>query len=74
MRGDVKMNIHINGEGKEISQNTNVRDLLIFLDIDPLQSGIAVAVDRVVIPKSKWKEFEVTENSEIEIIRAVQGG
>lgn len=68
------MHIRINGEDKEISQNMNVWDLLIFLEIDPLQAGIAVAVAREVVPKSKWKEHVVTENCEIEIIRAVQGG
>lgn len=68
------MHICINGEDKEINKIMNVWDLLVSLEIDPLQAGIAVAVEREVIPKSRWKECEVTENSEIEIIRAVQGG
>ena len=68
------MHIRINGEDKEINKIMNVWDLLVSLEIDPLQAGIAVAVEREVIPKSKWKEYEVTESSEIEIIRAVQGG
>lgn len=68
------MYIRINGEDKEIRQIMNVWDLLISLEINPLQSGMAVAVEKEVIPKSKWKDYEVTENSEIEIIRAVQGG
>ena len=68
------MHIHINGEDREIHEIMNLWDLLISLEIDPLQTGIAVAVEKEVIPKSKWKAYEVTENSEIEIIRAVQGG
>lgn len=68
------MHIHINGEDREFTKNINVWDLLISLEIDPLQTGIAVAVEKEVIPKSEWKAYEVTENSEIEIIRAVQGG
>ena len=68
------MHIRLNGEDREISQNMNVWDLLTFLEIDPHQAGIAVAVERVVIPKSRWKEYAVTDNCEIEIIRAVQGG
>ncbi len=68
------MHIRINGENREISKNMCIWDLLVSLEMEPHQSGIAVAVDRVVIPKSKWKEYKVTENSEIEIIRAVQGG
>ena len=68
------MHIQINGEDREINENLNVWELLISIEIDPHQSGIAVAVDKEVISRSKWKDYEVTENSEIEIIRAVQGG
>jgi sulfur carrier protein len=68
------MNIHVNGEEKTVSSNLNVHDLLIALEMDPMQAGIAVAVDREVIPKTEWQATELRENSEVEIIRAVQGG
>ena len=69
-----KMKIRVNGKNKEVRLNLNIYDLLIDLELNPDQSGIAVAVDREVIPKTAWKETELLENSEIEIIRAVQGG
>ena len=68
------MNIRVNGEEKTVSLNLNVHDLLIALEMDPTQAGIAVAVDREVIPKTEWQATELRENSEVEIIRAVQGG
>ena len=68
------MKIRVNGEEKTISPNLNVHDLLIALELDPAQAGIAVAVDREVIPKTEWQVIELRENSEVEIIRAVQGG
>ena len=68
------MNIRVNGEKKTVSPNLNVHDLLIALEMDPTQAGIAVAVDREVIPKTEWQATELRENSEVEIIRAVQGG
>ena len=68
------MKIHINGEAKEVRSNLNVHDLLIALELNPTQAGIAVAVDREVIPKTKWQATELREGSEVEIIRAVQGG
>ncbi len=68
------MNIRVNGEEKTVSLNLNVHDLLIALEMDPMQAGIAVAVDREVIPKTEWQAAELRENSEVEIIRAVQGG
>ena len=68
------MKIRVNGEEKTVTPNLNVRDLISVLELDPTQSGIAVAVDREVIPKTEWKATELREGSEVEIIRAVQGG
>ena len=68
------MKIRVNGEVKEVRLNINVYDLLIALELEPIQAGIAVAVDREVIPKAAWQETKLRENSDVEIIRAVQGG
>ena len=68
------MKISVNGEDKEVRLNINIQDLLIALDLNPTQAGIAVAVDREVIPKTQWQKTELHEDSEVEIIRAVQGG
>ena len=68
------MNIRINGEEKTVLPNLNVYDLLIALGLDPVQGGIAVSVNRGVIPKTTWQATELHEGSEVEIIRAVQGG
>lgn len=68
------MKISVNGEDKEVRLNINIQDLLIALELNPTQAGIAVAVDREVIPKTQWQKTELHENSEVEIIRAVQGG
>ena len=68
------MKIRVNGKEKTVNPNLNVHDLLIALELNPAQSGIAVAVDQEVIPKTTWQSTELRENSEVEIIRAVQGG
>ena len=68
------MKIRVNGEEKEVRLNINVYDLLVALELEPVQAGIAVAVDREVIPKAVWQETKLRENSDVEIIRAVQGG
>ena len=68
------MKIRVNGETKEVRLNINIHDLLIALELNPIQAGIAVAVNREVIPKTTWQATELCENSEVEIIRAVQGG
>ena len=68
------MKISVNGEAKEVRLNINIHDLLSVLALNPTQAGIAVAVDREVIPKTQWQATELHEGSEVEIIRAVQGG
>ncbi|MCY4553759.1 MAG: sulfur carrier protein ThiS [Candidatus Poribacteria bacterium] len=68
------MKIRVNGEETEVRLNLNVYDLLVALELDPVQSGIAVAVDKEVIPKTEWQATALQENSDVEIIRAVQGG
>ena len=68
------MKIHLNGKEIEVRLNLNIYELLVALELDPAQSGIAVAVDREVIPKAAWQGTELRENSDVEIIRAVQGG
>ena len=68
------MKIRVNGKEKTVRLNLNVHDLLIALEMDPTQSGVAVAVNREVIPKMEWQGTTLRENSEVEIIRAVQGG
>ena len=68
------MQILINGEDKKVQPNLNITELITQLNMNPLKSGIAVAVDREVIPKSKWETFILEDGSVVEIIRAVQGG
>ena len=68
------MKIHVNGEEKMVDPNLNIYDLLTVLELNPKQAGIAVAVNREVVPKTAWQATELRENSDVEIIRAVQGG
>ena len=68
------MNIKVNGETKDVSPGLTLHQLLLDLEIDPSRPGIAVAVDQEVIPRTQWEEVEIQLDSEIEIIRAAQGG
>ena len=68
------MNIKVNGETTEISPGLTLHQLLLDLDIDPARPGIAVAIDQEVIPRTQWEKTKIQPESEIEIIRAAQGG
>jgi len=68
------MNITVNGEVKTVQPGLNLYQLLLDLQIDPSRPGIAIALKREVVPRKRWKETEIPSESEVEIIRAVQGG
>jgi len=68
------MNIKVNGETREVSTGLTLHQLLLDLEIDPARPGIAVAMDQEVIPRTQWEGREIQPESEIEIIRAAQGG
>lgn len=68
------MDIRINGEPRTVQQGLTVQQLLLDMQIDPSQPGIAVALDLEVIPRKRWQELKIPPTSDIEIIHAVQGG
>jgi sulfur carrier protein len=68
------MNIKVNSETKEVSPGLTLHQLLLDLEIDPSRPGIAVAIDQEVILRTQWGKTEIQQDSEIEIIRAAQGG
>lgn len=68
------MYICVNGEDREISVGMTIYELVTDLELNPEQSGIAIAINREVIPKSRWQETVLIEDCDVEIIRAVQGG
>ena len=63
----------IAGEEKEIKARF-VDDLLAEMHLPEDGRGIAIAINDVVVPKSRWREHELKEGDRIEIVRATQGG
>ena len=68
------MTIKVNGEAKEVSPGLTLHQLLLDIEIDPTRPGIAVAINQEVVLRTQWEETEIQPDSEIEIIRAAQGG
>lgn len=66
------MRIRINGEQHELPDGATVRDALEQLGAPG--AGIAVAVDNSVVPRAAWPETELTDDSVVEVLTAVQGG
>lgn len=69
------MEIVVNGEKRKLdSELMNVRELLAEIGLDPEQTGIAVALNLSVVPRSVWGETSVKHGDEIDVIGARQGG
>lgn len=68
------MNITVNGETREVSPGLTLHQLLLDLEIAPSRQGIAVAINQEVVLRTEWEGTEIQPDSEIEIIRAAQGG
>jgi len=68
------MKAEVNGEPREIELGQTVYGLLVDLQLDPEQKGMAVAVDQEVVLRRDWEETRLRPGSRIEIIRAVAGG
>jgi len=69
------MKVKLNSSIIEISDNTTLKELLQKeLNITPEKKGIAVAINETIIPREKWETTYLSENDEILIITAAQGG
>lgn len=65
--------VRLNGRPADVCAST-VADLLAELGHAAHTEGIAVAVNRELVPRARWAETRLREHDEIEIIGAVQGG
>ena len=62
------MIVVVNGEDQEVSAICTVGNLA------PDQRGVAVAVNREIVPRSRWGETLLAEGDRVEILEAAQGG
>ena len=66
------MNVFINREKASTPKKTSIELLLANLGVK--NKFIAVEVNRVIVPKSNYRNYYLKENDKVEIIRAVGGG
>lgn len=68
------MKVRLNGEHRQLEVGATVQSALALLDIAPDARGIAVAVDREVIPRGAWGDTPLTDGANVEVVMAIQGG
>ena len=66
--------ILVNGEERPVPDDGAIPALLLDLDVDPGERGLAVAVNGEVVPRHEWSSKGLTAGDRVELVRAVQGG
>ncbi len=69
------MDIKVNGEAMQLpAEAQGLLEVLTLLGMSQEQTGIAIAVNMELVPRSMWAQTSVQEGDEIEVITARQGG
>jgi len=66
------MRVVVNGEPRTVARGVTVDTLVAALGRGP--RGIAVAVNREVVPRSTWGEVQLRPGDHVEVLDAAQGG
>ena len=66
------MNITVNGESRSLKSEASLGQLLEILGLNGKR--IAVEVNRDIVPRSDYDNFQLSDNDSIEIVNAIGGG
>ncbi len=66
--------LSVNGEPLELRPGATIADLVALLLEDGDPKGVAVAVDRCVVPRSEWATTPARQGSLVEVVSAAAGG
>jgi sulfur carrier protein len=64
----------VNGERMHVRAGSTIADLVRDLVDDDEPRGVAVAVDRCVVPRSEWASTPARSGSLVEVVSAAAGG
>ena len=68
------MSIFVNGVPKTIPKDSTVHAVVETICGIPVPTGVAVALNSMVVPRRKWAETKLEEDDSIEILWASSGG
>lgn len=66
------MKLIVNGGPQEHPDDATLADVVAMLTAAP--SGVAVALNGVVVPRGSWGDTTMADNDSVEVLTAVQGG
>ena len=68
------LTLSVNGAAVEVAAGTTIADVVATLTEQDDPRGVAVAVDRSVIPRSEWATTTAQAGSLVEVVSAAAGG
>jgi len=68
------MELKINNQTRHFNHELLTIQALLDIEAPAKQKGIAVAINTTVIPKSEWNNYTLSQNDQVLIITATQGG
>jgi sulfur carrier protein len=66
--------IVLNGESVELQGGVTLTVVLASLGLTVASPGVAIAVDREVVPRAGWETFTLADGARVEVLTAMQGG
>ncbi len=66
------ISIELNGEARIIAESDSVQNLIDALSLT--NQALAVAVNREVVPRAKWREYRFASGDKVAVVRAIGGG
>ena len=66
--------LSVNGEQVRVAVGSTIADLVTDLTQEDDLKGVAVAVDRCVVPRSQWASTPAREGTLVEVVSAAAGG
>jgi sulfur carrier protein len=66
--------IVLNGESAPFRAGETLDAVLASLDLTTTSPGVAIAVDREVVPRAEWETFTLADGACVEVLTAMQGG
>lgn len=64
--------ITVNGEARVVPDGSTIASLVELLGVEP--RGVAVAVDRTVVPRQAWSTTTLAEDARVELLVPAPGG
>ncbi|GGY80810.1 sulfur carrier protein ThiS [Pseudoduganella plicata] len=66
------IDIELNGERRQVAPGQTLHDLVAALGLEG--QALALAVNRAVVPRQRWREVALQGQERVDIVRAIGGG